>query len=118
MDGKWKYDYKFYQFESVEPIFVASMQGNYDVWFDIMNQYPSAKQIAAWNEFCNLSHYPLQEKTQSHFVLMNFELGSGKIPNQSYGFEMEGLFCNGQLLFVQENSGLWIRLEWEEEFNQ
>lgn len=44
--------------------------------------------------------------------------GKWKYDYKFYQFEMEGLFCNGQLLFVQENSGLWSRLEWEEEFNQ
>lgn len=61
---------------------------------------------------------PSQEDAPCHFVLMNFEVKSGKVPGQTYGCEMEALFCDGQLLLIGENSGLWTRLEWKNEFNR
>lgn len=66
---------------------------------------------------CDSLVIPLQEYAPCRFILMNFEVKRGKVLGQSYGYEMEALFCDGQLLLVGENSGLWTRLEWENEFN-
>lgn len=66
---------------------------------------------------CNSLVIPSQEDAPCRFVLINFEVKSGEIPGQSYGYEMEALFCDGQLLLIGENSGIWTRLEWENEFN-
>lgn len=187
MVGIWKYEADFYLYSSVEPVFIGSIQGQCSALFDVTEQRPSKKQIAAWNEFCNLSPHdlreqfilgfinygkrldrllkdpnlefsssynpklikklvrktiltllksqlplgknessafhcdsliiPRQEESKCHFVLVNFFLRRGKVPRQPYAYEMEALFCDGKLLFMGENSGLWTRLEWENEFN-
>ena len=41
---------------------------------------------------------------------MNFEIGRRP-------YEMEAVFCNERMLMVGENSGIWNRLEWTNEFN-
>lgn len=187
MENLWEYADGLFQ--SKEPVFVASVDGKYDVWYDVGGyQSPTAKQIAAWEEFCSLQPYdlvkqfitalntfahkmssllieetpklgprycpqtmkkaanetaaflhganqslgevsssvficdslviPSQEYAPCRFILMNFEVKRGNVLGQSYGYEMEALFCDGQLLLIGENSGLWTRLEWENEFNK
>lgn len=186
MEDLWEYTDGLFQ--SKQPVFVASMGGKYDVWYDAGgHQFPTAKQLVAWDEFCSLQPYdltkqfiialnnfsdkmsslpkeetpklgpcyhpqtmkkatnetatflqgvnqslgeisssvfmcdslviPSQEYAPCRFILMNFEIKRGKVIGQSYGYEMEALFCDGQLLLVGENSGLWTRLEWGNEFN-
>ena len=41
---------------------------------------------------------------------MNFEIGHRP-------YEMEAVFCNEKMLMAGENSGVWTRLEWINEFN-
>lgn len=71
MDDKWEYDDNFGLFQSIEPIFVVSMQGRYDIWYDVTEQHPSTKQIAAWNEFYNLSPGELRKQFIAGFA--NFD---------------------------------------------
>lgn len=59
---------------------------------------------------CNSIVIPLQDKAPVRFVVMNFQIGRGR-------YEFETLFCNGKMLMVGENSGLWTRLDWNDEFN-
>lgn len=187
-DVVWKYEDGLFQ--TIEPIFVATMDGYFDVWFDVEGQLlnqPSPKQWAAWDEFNNIKPevmrqefitglsdlaqrmnnfpvdaksgfgptiypkviakearevscirkdtnktlgkqpnivfkcdsivVPLQDKSPACFVEINFQIGVGKRPNKSYGYELEALFCDGHLLFIGENSELWTRTDWIHEFN-
>lgn len=66
---------------------------------------------------CDSLVIPSQEYAPCRFIMMNFEVKRGKVLGRSHGYEMEALFCDGQLLLIGENSGLWTRLEWENEFN-
>ncbi len=59
---------------------------------------------------CSSVVVPLQDKAPVRFIVMNFEIG-----HRSY--EMEAVFCNEKMLMVGENSGVWTRLEWINEFN-
>lgn len=53
---------------------------------------------------------PSQDKAPVRFIVMNFEIGRRP-------YEMEAIFCNETMLMVGENSGIWTRLEWINEFN-
>lgn len=59
---------------------------------------------------CNSVVVPLQDKAPVRFIVMNFEIGRRP-------YEMEAVFCNERMLMVGENSGIWTRLEWINEFN-
>lgn len=59
---------------------------------------------------CNSVVVPLQDKAPVRFIVMNFEIGRRP-------YEMEAVFCNEKMLMVGENSGIWTRLEWINEFN-
>lgn len=59
---------------------------------------------------CSSVVVPLQDKAPVRFIVMNFEIGHRP-------YEMEAVFCNEKMLMVGENSGVWTRLEWINEFN-
>lgn len=59
---------------------------------------------------CSSVVVPLQDKAPVKFIVMNFEIG--RCP-----YEMEAVFCNEKMLMVGENSGVWTRLEWVNEYN-
>ena len=59
---------------------------------------------------CNSVVVPLQDKAPVRFIVMNFEIGRRP-------YEMEAVFCNERMFMVGENSGIWTRLEWINEFN-
>lgn len=67
-------------------------------------------KIAKANLKCSSVVVPLQDKAPVRFIVINFELG-----RQPY--EMEAVFCNEKMLMIGENSGIWTRLEWINEFN-
>lgn len=60
MKNLWEYTDGLFQ--SKEPIFVACVGGQYDVWYDVNDQAPSAKQIAAWEQFCSLEPCNLRKQ--------------------------------------------------------
>lgn len=66
---------------------------------------------------CDSIVIPMQDNAPVGFVVVNFQIGFGKRADKSYGYELEALFCNGDLLFVGESSGLWTRIDWEHRFN-
>lgn len=190
-NNRWRYEDGLFQ--STKPIDVASLDGSFELWFDIDERFsnlpqPSSKQWTAWNEFCSLEPdvirqsfvtglsdlaqrmdrlpdnakpgfgptidpkvmakeareaasalkdsdkpmgkqpdlvfkcdslvIPLQDNAPVNFVVINFQIGIGKCPDRSYGHELEALFCNGCLLFIGENSGLWTRTDWIDDFNR
>lgn len=59
---------------------------------------------------CSSVVVPLQDKAPVRFIVMNFQIGRRP-------YEMEAVFCNERMLMVGENSGIWTRLEWINEFN-
>lgn len=59
---------------------------------------------------CNSVVVPLQDKAPVRFIVMNFAIGHRP-------YEMEAVFCNEKMLMVGENSGIWTRLEWINEFD-
>lgn len=59
---------------------------------------------------CSSVVVPLQDKAPVRFIVMNFDIGRRP-------YEMEAVFCNERMLMVGENSGVWTRLEWINEFN-
>lgn len=59
---------------------------------------------------CSSVVVPLQDKAPVRFIVMNFKIGHRP-------YEMEAVFCNEKMLMVGENSGVWTRLEWINEFN-
>lgn len=66
---------------------------------------------------CDSLVVPVQDRTAVRFVVVNFQIAVGKNQLRPYGYELEALFCDGRLLFIAENSGLWTRLEWNDCFN-
>lgn len=67
-------------------------------------------KMAKYTLKCSSVAVPLQDKAPVRFIVMNFEIGRRP-------YEMEAVFCNERMLMVGENSGVWTRLEWINEFN-
>jgi len=66
---------------------------------------------------CQWSHMmiPHQQDAPVHFVLLHFTIASDVRP--PWGYELEALFADAQVVFIGEDSGLWTRTEWEYDFN-
>lgn len=59
---------------------------------------------------------PRQSRTRNGYILIYATTG-WKIYRSEFPLEIEILFKNNKLEFVQEHSGLWTRLEWNFEYN-
>ena len=102
-EGLSKEDYNKLQ----EIINFANQYKIKEVIFSIMS--PLGKMAKSTLK-CNSVVVPLQDKAPVRFIVMNFEIGRRP-------YEMEAVFCNEKMLMVGENSGIWTRLEWINEFN-
>ena len=66
---------------------------------------------------CQFSHVmiPHQQNAPVQFVLLHFAIACDTEP--PWGYELEALFADAQIVFIGEDSGLWTRTEWEYDFN-
>jgi hypothetical protein len=141
-DG-WKYENGLLSIDLVE---VGALGTAVLAWFNVEvaladTRLPSDKQRAAWERFCALpastvtasltsrlraaavhavdivaSHVviPHQDRTMLRLVCVHIEIESAEAGRDAY----EAVFADEELVYVGEDSGLWTRTEWAEDFNQ
>lgn len=133
----WEYESALFSIDLVD---IGSLGAAVPAWFHIEaaraeSRSPSPQQVRAWEEFCTLlpeavtaalrSHLadtgvvagdivpqhvvvPQQDRTPLRLVSLHLDV-DGADP-RSY----EGIFADGRLVHLGEDTGLWAREEWPE----